>query len=71
MKKEALDLWGIRFSNMQKIEMRPAAADDDLSQTIMAFFCANSCTLQIFSQKIAQKKAQIFYGSYMFGRLGS
>ena len=36
MKKEALDLWGIRFSNMQKIEMGPAAAADDLSQTIMA-----------------------------------
>ena len=36
MKKEALDLWGIRFSNMQKIEWRPAAAADDLSQTIMA-----------------------------------
>ena len=36
MKKQALDLWGIRFSNMQKIEMGPAAADDDLSQTIMA-----------------------------------
>ena len=36
MKKEALDLWGIRFSNMQKIEMGPTAAADDLSQTIMA-----------------------------------
>ena len=34
MKKEALDLWGIRFSNMQKIEMGPAAADDDLSQKL-------------------------------------
>ena len=34
MKKEALDLWGIIFSNMQKIEMGPAAAADDLSQTI-------------------------------------
>ena len=36
MKKEALDLWGIRFSNIQKIEWRPAAAADDLSQTIIA-----------------------------------
>ena len=30
MKKEALDLWGIRFSKMQKVEMGPAAAADDL-----------------------------------------
>ena len=36
MKKKALDLWGNRFSNMQKIEWRPAAAADDLSQTLMA-----------------------------------
>ena len=29
------------------------------------FFVQNFCTLQFFSQKFAQKNAQIFYGSYM------
>ena len=36
-----------------------------MPQTFFAIFCANFCILQIFSQTFAQKKAQIFYGSYM------
>ena len=35
---------------------------------VFAIFCANICTLQVFSQKFAQKKAQIFYGSYLPAR---
>ena len=40
-------------------------AKNNHAANVFAFFCANFCTLQFFLQKFAQKKAQIFYGSYM------
>ena len=64
MKKEALDLWEIRFSNMQKIEMGPAAADDDLSQTIMA----DDGVLGEWGRRRSSRRSRLRQGSDPKGR---
>ena len=40
-------------------------AKNNHAANVFAIFCANFCTLQFLFEKIAQKKAQNFYVSYM------